>query len=550
MFFIVIFSEMSITCTAFQQGISTRLSTRSYRHSDQFRSALPSMEEDPIAISQTLPRECNVTLSFPPFSDLISMSKNQFVSSEKVTLNLNGTAHSFRVNLYPRGGGHKSSSSILDQKSGFGMSYRVLPVFGPEQPDRVAVYLQYLPEREQDCVDASFGLRLKGNQKQGPKFDVEWRAGIRFVHSKYSKLSLGRANDFGSHLMNTCLLKEFCGYQEHESGKDAPVEVQVEILLHSQKTISEVLSVEPTNWGSTGFDDIRHRSPSSINEPVRAGQIVVPVLRKLSQRPKMFELGAYPGVEYRILRIIDPVTKKDQFYSSSDAIYEMRPIYPLVPQLERMWPVAIKESDIPKLFTSFQYNTLSALGSLATALGGLMTAFLISQAISLYFIPSRSMDPTLQVGDVLLVEKVTPRIFGSRSPGDVVLFQPPEKLRNVVQQSGGQIKDRDLFIKRIAAGPGSEYSVEKTGDIRIDDRSPPGRRDLCEAEPMKLIERFIEPTSNVIVGSDEIVVLGDCSSVSVDSRVWGPLPEGNVVGRPLLRIWPLSRFGSIPPLPD
>ena len=40
-------------------------------------------------------------------------------------------------------------------------------------------------------------------------------------------------------------------------------------------------------------------------------------------------------------------------------------------------------------------------------------------------------------------------------------------------------------------------------------------------------------------------VLGDCAPASVDSRVWGTLPKDKVVGRPLLRVLPLSRFGMV-----
>ena len=101
-----------------------------------------------------------------------------------------------------------------------------------------------------------------------------------------------------------------------------------------------------------------------------------------------------PGVEYRMLRMADPDTDQDVFYHQPGADYELKPIHPLVSQLERPWPVRVKERDIP---------TLSALGSLCTAVTSLGTACLISHAISLCFIPSRSMDPTLQIGDVLLV---------------------------------------------------------------------------------------------------------------------------------------------------
>jgi signal peptidase I len=341
---------------------------------------------------------------------------------------------------------------------------------------------------------------------------------------------------------------------------------------------------------------------------LRVGRIVVPVLQTLSQRPAMFRQGVYPGVEYRILRILqtttrtslstkEPEPEQDLFYyptnaqttpsvsatstpssssssSSSprtgrdDIEYELKPIYPLVAQLERPWPVRVKDCDIPKLLTARQYNVLSAVGSIAAAATALLAALVISQAVfSLYVIPSRSMDPTLKVGDVLLVEKITPRLAsflfamsgssGSSSSsstrtGDIVLFHPPDRLLDIVRQSGGRsITNRDLFVKRVAAQPGDSWAVTKSGAVQVtrplssEQQPQQQRRDLCTTEPLRLIERYIQAHDNLLVQPQQVIVLGDCASVSVDSRVWGPLSTRDIVGRPLLRLWPPSRIGPI-----
>jgi signal peptidase I len=301
--------------------------------------------------------------------------------------------------------------------------------------------------------------------------------------------------------------------------------------------------------------DVRRGKTSSAKEhdpeEVRVGIVVVPALRRLAERPLMFQKGAYPGVEYRILRIMDPVTNQDLFYSQPGAEYDIKPVYPLVSALERPWPVRVNERDIPKLYTQNMYNGLSAIGSLFLAVSGLVTAFAISQAVSFFYIPSSSMDPTMQIGDWLLVDKVTPRLpmIGKKHVGDVVLFHPPEQLREIVARSGGRLSERDLFVKRIAGLPGDTLSVEKSGAVRINNQTPKVRRDLCKAEPLKLIEQYIEPSEGMVVGPGQVAVLGDCSSVSIDSRVWGPLPETSIVGRPIVRLWPPSRFGAISDLP-
>ena len=508
-----------------------------------------------------------VALTFPSYLELMDCAVGECVTSE--TFMCGNSA--FCVKLYPRGGGSGTSSSSTSttvtgkpSEQGFGMAYKVLPLLGANEKrnQRVGMYLQYLGS---ETVDATFALRLKGNQRGGRRFDVEWRAGMRFVSSDSETcLAQGQANDFGSHLMQTPLLQEFMGISNNQLDDPSPLTANVEVIIHDtekERTIQR--GGEPSIgtavrkqddkaislWGRIG-KDIRVPEGSDTKEmghdggQVRVGKVVVPLLSMLSQRPKMFELGAYPGVEYRILRILDP-NGQERFTSCPGCEYEMRPIYPLVAQLERPWPVRVPEVDIPRLYTPNMYNAVSAIGSLLTAVTGLATAFLVSQAISLFFIPSRSMDPTLQVGDVLLVDKVSPRILQhNRKKGDIVLFSPPAELRDIVAANGGTLTRRDLFVKRIAAQSGDTVTVNTAGHVQVNGQPVVGRRDLCEAEPLRLIERYVKAKERTLA-KDELFVMGDCSSVSIDSRVWGPLHSSEIVGRPLLRLWPLDRFGPL-----
>jgi signal peptidase I len=561
----------------------------------------------------------------------MDLKRGQYATSDTVSI---GTVQ-FRVKLFPRGGGHRSSTTIggtsnkkdtgeqqQQSSGGFGMSYQIdLPSFlgsnsAAMANEKVGIYLEYLPQpqvqqqqqgvvKDTTPVDATFALRLKGNQVVGRKFDLEWRAGMRFVPLEQSNLAEGMAHDFGAHLMPTNFLSQFLGIVEdtdnvNDVNMDRPVVAEVEITLHKKedyddervepdstptttttttspietKTAPLLESVVPetTKSSSSWFErlgqDIRIPSAGTSSassssaaaamslkthdpERVRVGKVVVPVLNRLGQRLRMFELGAYPGVEFRILLIIDPVTGQERFTSCPGALYDLKPIYPLVPQLERSWPVRVSEQDIPKLLTPNMYNAFSAAGSLVTAITGLFTAFVISQAISLFFIPSRSMDPTLQVGDVLLVDKITPRLMrmGQQNEGNVVLFSPPSALRDIVAANGGTLTSRDLFVKRIAAAhQGDKVCVTAAGQVTVNDQPVQGRRDVCAAEPLRLIEKYVKPNEQVL-GKDEVFVLGDCSSVSIDSRVWGPLPSSEIVGRPIMRLWPLERFGSIGALP-
>ena len=416
----------------------------------------------------------------------------------------------------------------------------------------MGVYLQFLPKNFDDTVDVTFNLRMKGKQSSGPRFDVDWTAGMRFVAADRGNLRDGTANDFGAHMMQSYLLEGFLGGEE----SDEPLEIAVKLKVHNessgrQKITPEHTTLVSSDSGLFSFQDIRETSDPDVHdgENVRVGKIVVPILKNLAQRPKMFEKGAYPGVEYRIMRILHPDTGQDIFTSMPGADYELKPLYPLVPQLERQWPVRVNERDLPKLGTATMYNVISALGSLFTAVTGLTTAFVISQLVSLFFIPSKSMDPTLRVGDVLLVEKVTPRVLKNPHVGDVVLFNPNNRLQDIVKANGGRISDRDLFVKRVAAGPGDFVTVDASGSVTVNGIPASGKRDLCEEEPLRLIQRYVKQVENLEVKGDQVFVMGDCSSVSVDSRVWGPLDKNNIVGRPIFRIWPLDSLGSLPAIP-
>jgi len=245
------------------------------------------------------------------------------------------------------------------------------------------------------------------------------------------------------------------------------------------------------------------------------------------------------------------VVEEDLFFDAEGVDYELKPVCALPPSMERQWPVRINERQIPNLISTLQYNVITAIGAFSASASILVFFFLLSLATSLFFIPSRSMDPTLQVGDVLLVEKISPRLptpLNRYEVGDVVLFKPPDALREIVALNGGKLTDRDLFVKRVAAVPGDTVTVDKSGSVLVNHKPTGVRRDLCDAEPTKLIERYIEPGDS-IVEKDHVLLLGDCGAVSVDGRVWGTIKTSNIVGRPMVRTWPTSRMSTIPSLP-
>jgi len=143
------------------------------------------------------------------------------------------------------------------------------------------------------------------------------------------------------------------------------------------------------------------------------------------------------------------------------------------------------------------------------------------------WIPSGSMLPALQLQDRVLVEKLRARLHRPIPIGTVVVFHPPIALiaagydpkaaliKRVVGQAGDEVEVRDGVLWR----NGSKAAID------------------WSAEPM---DYQLEPLT---VPPDHLLVLGDNRNASLDSHLWGPLPQESLIGTAVLRYWPLNRFG-------
>jgi signal peptidase I len=201
--------------------------------------------------------------------------------------------------------------------------------------------------------------------------------------------------------------------------------------------------------------------------------------------------------------------------------------------------VATEPTAPPKKKTRLRFlKELPVLILIAFVLALLIKSFLVQA----FYIPSESMDPTLKVGDRVLVEKV----LKHPHRGWVVVFRNPHPLpephRNWYQAFGHWLSegfgistppDED-FIKRVIALPGETIELKK-GVVYID-----GRR-LREPylSPVKDTRDF-PPTK---VPKDHVFVMGDNRTNSNDSRFGlGPIPIDDIVGRAFVIIWPPSRI--------
>ena len=145
------------------------------------------------------------------------------------------------------------------------------------------------------------------------------------------------------------------------------------------------------------------------------------------------------------------------------------------------------------------------------------------------WIPSGSMLPTLQLQDKILVEKIRPRLNHQLKLGDVVVFSPPTRL------TAGGYDPNAALIKRLVGQAGDRIAVEGGQLIRNGQRVD---------EPW-IAEAIDYEMDTITVPEHMIWLMGDNRNASLDSHLWGPLPDENVIGTAVLRYWPLNRFGPI-----
>jgi signal peptidase I len=175
-----------------------------------------------------------------------------------------------------------------------------------------------------------------------------------------------------------------------------------------------------------------------------------------------------------------------------------------------------------------------------------VTALLIAVGIKTFvaqafYIPSGSMLPQLQVNDRIVVSKLAYRLHDPRR-GDIVVFDSPnpkppdtatavEKVvRGLGQAIGIGAPSTDEFVKRVIGLPG-ETVEGRLGHVYVNGKL--------------VVEPYLKPnvsTSDfppVKVPPGDLWVMGDNRGNSADSRVFGPIKESKVVGRAVVRVWPV-----------
>jgi signal peptidase I len=145
------------------------------------------------------------------------------------------------------------------------------------------------------------------------------------------------------------------------------------------------------------------------------------------------------------------------------------------------------------------------------------------------------MEPTLQIGDRILVDKLAYKIHGV-GWGDIVVFARPPK----ENCPGPAVAD---LVKRVIGLPGETISLSGGGYVLIDGKRldetwlPASQQGTTYPGPPGTLYSLDHPYK---VPAHDYFVLGDNRSDSCDSRYWGPVAESLIVGKVDVRIWPLT----------
>ncbi|MBI2639988.1 MAG: signal peptidase I [Candidatus Sungbacteria bacterium] len=146
-----------------------------------------------------------------------------------------------------------------------------------------------------------------------------------------------------------------------------------------------------------------------------------------------------------------------------------------------------------------------------------------------FIVKGASMQPNFENSEYLIIDELS-YFFREPERGEVVVFRYP-------------LDTRQYFIKRIIGLPGERVEI-KGGKVFTGNAD--SKESVLLEEPY--LSKGTETTGDYIIitlGSGDYFVLGDNRTQSSDGRVWGALPRRLIIGRALLRAWPVSKAGLL-----
>jgi signal peptidase I len=182
----------------------------------------------------------------------------------------------------------------------------------------------------------------------------------------------------------------------------------------------------------------------------------------------------------------------------------------------------------------------------------LVIAFVVQLVlVKTYRIPSGSMEPTLDIGQRVLVNRIGTR-FGDPSVGDIVVFHPPSgadsqpPVCGVATEGLGSTRacstptgDRSdqTFIKRVVGTGGDRIQIRDGHVIRNGRPEADAFTNPCGAGQGCTFQ------GTITVPDGSFFLMGDNRGESDDSRFWGPVPKKWIIGTAIATYWPPKRIG-------
>jgi signal peptidase I len=143
-----------------------------------------------------------------------------------------------------------------------------------------------------------------------------------------------------------------------------------------------------------------------------------------------------------------------------------------------------------------------------------------------YYIPSKSMEPTLFEGNRIMVDKLSVE-FGTINIGDIVVFKAPPE---VAMKCGDSVAD---LVKRVIGVPG-DHLTSRGNTIFVNG--------VALKESWSHYEPLGGALGHVTVKKGTYFMMGDNHANSCDSRYWGTVPRSDIIGKVFLKFWPLSQW--------
>jgi signal peptidase I len=207
---------------------------------------------------------------------------------------------------------------------------------------------------------------------------------------------------------------------------------------------------------------------------------------------------------------------------------------------------------VGRLLSTVRRNRAFELALIVAVALGLALA-VQAYAVKPYRIPSASMEPTLHVGDRVLVNRFSRRLGSEPKVGQIVVFHPPAGADSSPARCGEpgegagsrtpcsrptRTASSQTFVKRVVGVGGDRIAIRnghvlRNGELEREPFAAPcGPAAECD---------FPDP---IRVAEDSVFLLGDNRGSSEDSRFWGPVPVAWVIGQAVAVYWPPGRVGS------